>query len=805
MPFSNPVLAAAASSTAALRRIWLRPFRTLGAFSLLWLLTLALGIAVTGVCLTQLRQTVLRPLDFPHPEQLRAIDRRQGMCQGCPVTAPLMRDIANIPVLQAAGFTSQALRLSSATLAATSVAYTTGTARLFEVLAAPAQLGRNLQRADADTDAITLADSVWRSQFNANPAVIGQTVRIGTQPKIIVGVMRPGLARVAAGDVYALSNFSEATDDSNFLSVIARVVPAMSAAQLDAGLKNALATSRARSTSYSAADYQLLPQDLLVSRTRWVSRTLKPVLAIVLILALLMAANASSLFAVSVLERIQALSTEMALGASRARLLGGVALQAVSFTLTAAILAALFSPWLFEATRTYLLTGLTTLQNVAFEWPALLWVTLLFTALNVLAAVVPAAIILKNAALTQTERAQTSGAGARFGRRALAVQLVAATAVVMLSLLLLRTMAKLNEVNPGFDLAPIWTAKMILPNAAQDASDPGVLRNTEFLSRVQAAVAGIPGVAAAAIAGDIPLGDQLWNNGDFVVPGAVSKDVNQVPYAQFRPVSAGYAQALNLKVVSGRMPQWRPGAQLNEAAVNEEYVKRFMPGIDPVGRVIADRKLRIVGVLQSVQQVSLSAAVEPDVYAPFAEFFWYSQAQLIVRMQPNTQASAAIIDAIRQAVRDIDASVPIFEPQTGTQLRESAMRDATLLGRTVLTFAVLSVLTTALGLFGLCAFAVTRRKREFGLRLAIGASPTAVVREIVQTNLRLSGLCAAAGLVLGFFLSTLISSNLFGVARYDFASALGAALVIATISALASLLPAWRASQCDPLSALRAE
>jgi putative ABC transport system permease protein len=789
----------------ALIRIWLRPFRALGAFSLLWFVTLALGIAVTSVCYTQLKQTVLQPLAFPNPEQLVAINRVQGMCQGCPVTAGLMADIAAIPGLLAGGYTQAPQRMSGTDLVPASVAVNSATPNFFGMLAAPAALGRNLRETDADTDAIMLSDATWRSTFNASPDVIGKTVRIGAQPKVIAGVLAAGIARVAGGDVYQVSRFSDFTDGSNFLSVIARIRPSLSGPELQAGLQAALAMSAKRSpVNYSATDYQLVPQDLLASRTRWVRETLTPVLAIVLVLALLMAANASSLFAVSVLERINALSTEMALGAERSRLLAGVAAQALSFTFTAALLACLLSPPLFELTRRYLLTGMTSLMNVQFDWVAVIIVACGFAILNVVAAVLPAAIILKSAALTQSERVQTAGAGSRFSRVALAVQLVAATSVVMLALLLVRTMDNLSKVDPGFDLAPIWTVKLILPEAPESDTDvQAIARNAEFMRQTREALGQIPGVASVAFAGDIPLGDQLWNNGDFIVPGAVSKDPNQAPYAQFRPISAGYSDALGIKLISGKIPEWHPGDVVIEAAVNQEYVSRYMAGIDPVGRVIEDRKVRIVGVLASVKQVGLSENVEPDVYAPFAEFFWYTQAQLIVRGN-SAQPIAGLYSSVRAKIQRIDASVPLFEPQTGFDLRQSAMRDTTLMGRVVLCFASLALLTTALGLFGLCAFSVAKRKREFGLRLAIGAAPRSLIQEILRANLNLSMLCAGLGLVLGFFLSQLIAASLFGVARADWASALGAVISIAIISAAATFFPAWRASRTDPMEALRA-
>jgi putative ABC transport system permease protein len=790
-------------------RAWLRPYRALGVFSALWTLVLALGIAVSTVCYTQLQQTVFKPLDFPNPEQIIAVARVTGMCRSCPVSAPLMRDVqALLPGI--AGFTADSERISSAQLSAQNIQSALVTPNFFAAFNAPAKLGRLLQALDADTDAIVISDSFWRTHFKADPNIVGKTVRLGEAPKVIVGVASEAFERAARAAVYSASLFNDQKDGSNFLDLLGRVDANSSLTEISQKLKTALATAKARDPeSYGASDYQLIPQELLKARTRWLRETLTPVLSIVIILAVLMAINASSLFAVTVLERISVLMTEIALGAHRARLIAGVAMQAINLTLSSAIVAAVLAPWLFELTRRYLVSGMQSLDTVSFNWGALGAVTLVFMVLNVIAGSLPAWLILRKAKLIQMERTQVNSTGTCFGKMALAAQLIAATAVVMLALLLLRTLTNVNQVDPGFDIKPIWTSKIILPNSAQEESTRPqmILRNEQFMSQALAAVRALPGVESAAFAGDIPLGQQAWSNGDLIVPGAKGADDNNPPYAQFRPISGDYAAAMGLKIVSGRLPQWRADSEISEGMVNQEYVDRFMPGIDPVGRVVADYNLKIVGVLQSVKQVGPTRPAEPDVYTPFAVMYFFNQGQLIIRNQKELSPAAAeaLLTQVRAIVQHLDPRVPVFDPQTGNALLVRAANEITLLTRTVMSFAGLALLTTALGLFGLCAFSVSRRRREFGLRLALGAKPIALLTQVLRSNLKFSAVCALIGLALGYKLSDLIAASLFGVARTDGLSATFAVLTILVLSVLASLSPAWRATRVNPMLALRGE
>ncbi len=797
-----------------LYRQWLRPFRTLGAFSWLWLLTLALGISVGAVCYTQLKQAVLDPFAFPQVEQLIAIKRDQGMCKDCPVTAGLWRDIDAIPSLDAAGYTALNERMSGTGIAAQKIDVAATSPNFLSMLQLAPKLGRNLLAEDADGGAVMIAESLWRREFAADPSIIGRSVRIGEQTYQVVGVSSDRLDRLHRFDVLKFSRFADDNDGSNFLSIYARKPAALSDAALKTSLANALGNARKRSPdNYEGSDYVLNFLSMQSHRTRWLEETLTPILVMVSLLAFLMACNAASLFAVSVLRRMSALCTETALGASRARLLMQVLKQSVLFTISGTLLALLIAPVLFELTRRILPGDSLGLLAVRYDPLMVLLIGAVFLLLNAIASLIPAALILRTQRLLNGDRSQVSGTGQRVGQIALAVQLVGATAVLMLSILLLRTLNRLDTVDVGFDVAPIWTAKIIWPNNTQldDQADinQAVQKNIAFANQLISSVQQIPGISAVAFANDMPLGEQMWNNGDFVVPGAKSDDPNQQPYAQFRAIVGDYDQALGIRVVEGKLPNYRPGQEWQEVAVNQEYVDRFMKGVSPLGRTLDQWKVKVVGVLANVKQASLTRASEPDVYASLHSMYWMSQAQLIVRTEAGADGarltSEQLYTSIREKVQAIDASVPLFAPQSGADLRASVMSTNTLMSRIATSFALLALLTTALGLFGLCAYAVARRQREFGLRLAIGAAPAEVLKDVLGRSLKLGVICAVIGCAIGVLQSKLIANWMFGIASYDAWSILLSISVMLALIAAASFLPAWNASRTDPMIALRSD
>jgi putative ABC transport system permease protein len=809
-------------------KIWLRPFRTLGAFSLLWLATLSLGIAISAVAYTYFKHTVLAPLDLPKSDQLYAIVRSIDQSAAASaassrakltvakldtLTRGLLSEVNAIKGLEAAGSVRQLHRLSGPGLAARQVALLQMTSNWLRVLGVKAQFGRRLDRSDCDSDRVMISDALWRDAFKADASVLGRVVEIAGESKTIVGVLPQSLQRVVRADVFSTSKFhAVARDREHSLKVIARRFNSLSADALSVRLSKAFAAWRTRvADAHSKKDTGLSPIDLHTDRNNSTRETLAPILALVALLALLMACNASSLFAVSVLERVHELAIEVALGARVRRLLLQIAAQSLVFTAFATAIAVPLCPLLFALARRYFLDGSAELADVQYDLNALLVAAAAFALLNLAAALLPAAAILRRINLVRSERALLSTTGARFARSALAFQLVAATAVILLSLLLLRTLQNLNQIDPGFDLEHLWSAQIVLPNRTDtgkpEKDQSAVLANVEFMEFVRRDVAKIPGVRAASFASEVPLALERSKAIELQIAGAKPDASGRAPYAQLRAIDAHYLSALGLKTVAGRLPKADSGLTdpdenvEQEVAVNQSYVARFMPGVDPIGRKIVGHYARVVGVLPAFKQLALSELSEPELYTPMA-LQALNESSLLVRTEKPTPPQS-LEDRIRQIVRAADQNVPLAGALTGARLRDASIQDRINLSRVLTLFAALALLSTALGLFSLSAYSVAKRVREFGLRLAVGAAPMRLLREVLFENLRFTGACAAAGLVLGALLSELVANKLYAVYWFDWRSAVGAALLIQLVCVLAAMLPAWRASRTDPMTVLR--
>lgn len=810
-------------------KMWLRPFRTLGAFSLLWLATLSLGIAVSAVAYSYFKHTVLAPLDLPKSDRLYAIVRGIDAATALPsassaanldtLTRGLLSEVNAIKGLEAAGSVRQVHRLSGPGLAAQQVALLQTTPNWLRLLGVKAQLGRRLTAADGDSERVMISDALWRDVFNADASVLNRAIEIAGEPKTIIGVLPKSLQRIARADVLSASKFpGVARDRDYFLKVIARRFNSLAPDALSARLSQAIAARHARAPAAyaSKAATRLLPIKLHIDRSRATRETLAPVLALVALLALLMACNASSLFAVSVLERVHELAIEVALGARIRRLLLQIAAQSLIFTAIAAAIAVPLCPLLFAVARQYFLGGNAELVEVKYDANSLLLATAAFALLNLAAATLPAAAILRRINLVRSERALLSTTGARFARSALAFQLVAATAVILLSLLLLRTLQNLTQIDPGFDLAHLWSAQIVLPNRT-DTGKPAkdlsaVLANVEFMEIVRRDVAKIAGVRAASFASDVPLALERSKPIELKITGATADSDGRTPYAQLRAIDSHYLSALGLKPVAGSLPSANARAvnadpndpgdhKEQQVAVNQSYVARFMAGSDPIGRKIVGHNARVVGVLPAFKQLALSELSEPELYTPMA-LQALNEVSLLVRTEKQAPPQG-LEDQIRQIVLAADKNVPLAGALTGARLRDASIQDRINLSRVLTLFATLAVLTTALGLFSLSAYSVTKRIREFGLRLAVGAAPMRLLREVLFENLRFTGACAAAGLVLGALLSELVANKLYAVHWFDWRSAVGAALLIQLVCVLAAMIPAWRASRTDPMTVLR--
>ena len=364
---------------------------------------------------------------------------------------------------------------------------------------------------------------------------------------------------------------------------------------------------------------------------------------------------------------------------------------------------------------------------------------------------------------------------------------------------------RLQQVRPGFDSASITTARVALP----ESTYPKPAQAAEFVRKLLANVTTLPGVNSAAAAWWIPLsGSEITFNFD-VQERPLPK--SEQPIAQVNVVTHDYFKTLRANVVRGRDFTPRDDASAPRVAiVSEGFVKQFFPGEDPIGKRITpngsaepgDPPVReIVGVVNDIHLISLRDAPKPQIYVPHEQFAIQS-VMILVRSHDDPRFVGA---ALRDAVNEIDKDVPVYRVRPLSDYVSQSVAQPRLNALLVGLFALIALLLAAAGVFGVMSYSVTQRTQEIGIRFALGAQRGDVMRLIVSQGMRLVVIGVAFGFAGIFALTRLLQSLLFGIGATDLTTMLGVTIILGLIAFVACWLPAMRASQVDPIIALRNE
>jgi len=810
-------------------------------FSTIAILTLALGIGANTAIFSLVDGVLLRPLTFPHPEQLVALEQSiPEFAQKYPAFPVNARSYfvwrrdsklaAGISILQPASWvlstngSGSPQRISGATVSA----------GIFRTLGIAPQLGRGFlpeEDLPGKNHEVMLSHAFWRNQFHADPSVVGRTVDLNGHPYQIVGVLPSSLRfphGSELGQFFAPGSGDEpmqvfqplGTDVSqgqnvgnfNYLAIV-RMKPGVRAAQLKAEFD--VIEAAMLSATHAPADIHVhtvvtsLRDSFVGSHALGLWMLLAAVAAILLIVCL----NLANLLLVRVHGKGQEIAIRVALGASRGRLMGETILEALVLAAMGGALgvaaAAAGLRWLVHVAP----AGLPRLDEVGLNPAVLAFAVLLAVACGVLFSLWPA----MRAARTDPQRALRSGgrsasdSGQKLRLRSWLVGGQAALAALLLIVagLLVASYLRLLGVNTGFQAQQRIEASVDWPGT--------LAQRTAFLQTVLERLQAIPGVADAGLIDTVPT--QGVNDTDLLSYVHDSRPLVQRPLGAFSAVSAGYFAAMGIPILQGRTftdaemaaasgadrsPQANAPSQPPVAAVISEYTARkIWPGKDPLGQqfTLSDPNpvFTVVGVAADVRARGLDETPGLAAYWPYTMRVPGSAA-LILR---TNLATAEIAPKIRQAVWSVkaDAAVPTIDSMDGVISESVAPRRFQL--TLVLLFAACALLLAALGIYGVVAYSIERRTTEIGMRMALGASSGSLIGMVMRQGLApvLAGLVvgAAAALALGRMLASL----LFGVQASNPAVIAAVSAVLLITGALACAVPARRATRVDPMHALR--
>jgi putative ABC transport system permease protein len=785
-----------------------RAIRKSPGFTAISALTLALGVGATTAIFSIVNAVMLRPLPFPEPDRLVRV-WESNVERGRPtfaVSHPNFLDWRS----QAAGFASLAAT-NNAGFTWTSngeaeiVIGQLVTATFLPTLGISPALGRNFleeeDRPGGNTRVLLISDGLWKRAFGGDRSVVGRTITVNTLPYTIVGVLPASFRWDANVDMLAPLAPDPARNRADHrLRVIGRLKDGTTVGRATSELE-AIAARLGQQFPESNKGWGIVVRsfyDWMIPETT--RRSLLVLLGAVALVLLIACVNVANLLLARAAGRQRELSIRAAVGATRARLVRQLLLES---SLIATLAAAIGVAIAFATTRLLVALGpgsVPRLDELSIDARVSAFAILVALSTMAIFGVVPAIQSARQdpqEALRADGRSATAGAGRRRLRAVLTIGEVALSVALLIGAgLLIRSFARLQQVDPGFSAGKIMTARVTLPATAYRTS----ASRRAFYDRFLADLRSRPGIEAAAISSGPPLSGD-FTGGDVKLP---SQSNDEAGSAGWRLAGPGYFAALGIPL---------RGREFNEhdlidgppvAIVSAALAAKYFPNEDPIGRQLIMRSFReephtIIGVAGDVRMLGLDSDAGFVFYGSAGQYASWNPMSLVWRSQ------AASADTVRASLRSIDANVPLSAVSSMDALIDQSMGPRRFNLYVLAAFAGVSLALAAIGLFGVMAYLVSQRTREIGVRLALGATRGGLFRLILGRGIALAAIGAAGGVGAALWLTRVMETLLFSVSRTDPVTFVAVPLALILVAAVACYLPARRAMKVDPVVALRGD
>ena len=793
-----------------------RMLRKYPGFTLVAVFTLALGIGANTAIFSVVEALLLRPLPYAEPGRLVMLSEtgRDGLRAN--VSYPNFADWRE-RAQSFEGMASERRQTFNLTGVdrARQLRGRTVSWNFFHLLGVVPHLGRLFvaeeDRFGAARTAL-LGHDLWREQFGGDEGVIGRELLLDGEHYEVIGVLPPGFEYFRKDDIYVpiglfLKPQSGMTDrGSSFgLSAVARLKPGVTPAQADlemAGLAERLAAEYPSTNLGRGARADAL-QEMM---TEGVRRSLWLLLGAVACILLIACANVANLLLAHTADRHKEIALRLALGAGRWRIVRQLLSESLLLSIVGGALGILLGRWLLDGLLALAPENLPQLGRVEMDGSVLLVMLGVALSTSLLCGLLPA----WQASGTDLQAAlKAGGNGLSAGGRGLTHKslLVAEVALALVLLvgagLLLRSMIGVLRVEPGFLPENLLTMRVSLPAPSYPLS-----RRQAFYEDCVARIESLPGVRRAALTISLPVEGSYWDAAFFAADRPVPPR-NELPQAALVPVSENYFEAMGMRVLRGRgLTPADTDRSPRVAVVNESLARRIWPGEDPVGKHLRhgwpeyeSPWREVVGVVADVKLNGLEHDTPMQAYLPIRQEPW-SSFGIAVRCDGDPLATAA---AVEQEVRSLDKDLPVFSIRSMDQLLGQSWSQRRLTLTLLMSLAGLALLLAAVGIYGVMSYAVKRRAREIGVRMALGAQTAAVMKMVLWQGLKIALLGILLGLTAASFMTRWLESLLFGVRPADPLTYAAIAAGLALVAILASYLPARRATKVDPLVAMRHE
>jgi predicted permease len=777
------------------------------AFSVVAVVTLAVGMAATTVVFTLVNGLLLTPLPLPEPERLVQVEERQRDSPDARMTAYAnYRDLA----AESDAFENLALyAYDTKTLTGIDAAQRLRSREVsqnfFATMGVAPVLGRTFtgdEMVDGQDQVVALSHALWSSAFGADPDVLGRTVQLDATPYTVVAVLPDGFDFPFGAQIWVpiwKPEDPELWRRQHRYRVTGRLAAGMDLATAQESLELIGARLANEFPETNQADYfvafPLL--DDYVGEARPILRVLAGAVGLVLAIACV---NIAGLALARSTARRHEIAMRRALGASRGQLAGLVLSEGLVLGVAGGALGVLLAVAGLRGLLALAAADIPRVENVTMSTAVFLFAAGASVGAALLASLLPLLREARVGAAALIGGRASAERSAIFGRRALVIGEVALAVVLVAAAGLLgRSFSRLTAVPIGVETANVLTMNIALSSGKY----PEPADTSRFFTRVLPEIEALPGIERAAVTLTEPANPFGWRNHFTIRDRPVAE--NELSAASYKVVSPGYFEALGIPLVAGRgltRADEDDGAAVT--VINRAAAERFFPDRDPLGALILGRPsedsgwMRVVGVVEDVRQSLYEPAI-PEAYVPLAadRVLGYI---LMVRTGGAPEQHAA---AVREALSKADPDIPITRVETLEDRIATQTADVRLNAAMMATFAGIALALAAVGVYGVLSYSVALRRREFGVRTAIGATRARVVSLVLREALLICAGAVAVGTAGALAIGRLLAGMLFQIGGGD---PLTLTLVVVTVSAvtvLASLAPAWRAASADPLAALR--
>ena len=792
-------------------------------FTIVAILTLALGIGANTAIFSVVNGVLLRPLPYPAAGQIVQVwtTTRDEVRSSHSAADFLEFQRDNRTLLKMGGYREDALTVTTPTGEAMRLQGALVTVDYFDVFAMPAELGRTFSRAADGTTSeplIVLSHAAWVQQFASDPHIVGRRVRVNTVPHTVTGVMPAAFDYPGGSKAWVLSpkpvpippidvpgDLLESRD-VHYFQAVGRLRPHVTAEQARADLA-ALSDDMGRRFPDSSAGRSVSIQPLHEKIVGDVRGALFMLLGAVGVVLLIACANVASLLLARASGRQRELAIRAALGAARGRLIRQLITESLILGVAGGAAGLLAGGWAIALLLKVIPDNIPRVEQIGLDARVAAIAILVSLASALLFGLVPALQASRTDASLVLRDADRGSSGGRNRARTRAVLVVCEIALTLILLvaagLLANSFIRLQNVDPGFRVDQVTMVMLPVPQSKY----PDGKRQAAFYQRVLEAIERRPEIQSAAILFPSPI-EGANANGTFSIEGQPAAKRADRPFAALGSVSTNYFKTLGIPLIEGRTftEQDREPAPA-VAIVNATLARRYFPGQDPIGKRVRfgdsgdDDWITIVGVAGDSRNVGLNEPPTPLLYLPYHRF-----PLAFMSIAARSAAGAGVVASIvRSELKNIDPEMPLDRIVPMREVLSESVAEPRF--RTLLlgAFALMAVVLAAVGVYGLISFSVTQRTREIGIRVALGAQPRQVMMPVVREGLGLALAGIAVGVAVSLGGTRLLAGFLFGVRPTDPLTYSGVALFLLGVALLATYIPSRRAVRVNPITALRTD